>query len=97
MVVILLEGPCSNIYQNSEHSNIRDHLANDAVQALENMVTLGDVRMEIGDDRGLEEHDAPKEYEFMLRLLWNRHTAKCTDERDRLFSLYGVLPVTRLV
>ena len=33
-------------------------------------------------------------YNHILHLLKVYHTAICVDERDRLYSLYGILPVT---
>jgi hypothetical protein len=46
------------VYHDSRHYQVRDMLSGAAVQALRNMITLGDVRIERRENGRHEEHDA---------------------------------------
>jgi hypothetical protein len=75
---------------------IHEYLAIEAIRAIENIVTLDDSRMEKETGGKLNDDKTHWNCEVLLLLLWTFHTAECGDERDRLFSLYGMLPDTRL-
>lgn len=70
-------------------------LSPEATQALENIFTLQDLRMEKvilqKKTRDVEVSEPYVWMETLLRFLWTYHTTLCFDERDRFFALFGIL------
>jgi hypothetical protein len=69
-----------------------DRLPTHDLQTLENLVTLNRVKME---REGRSGKRGKESYDVMLGRLWVYHITDCTNERDRLFSLYGMSPTPR--
>jgi hypothetical protein len=80
--------------ENIGDPRIHKYLLPNAIQTLENVVTLDDFKKERDRAKRREVGNRLEVNEVMLMLLWTYHTAKCADEHDRLFSLYRLLPNT---